>query len=58
MTDTASILILYGTTTGNSEMVADELAEIFDRKGIHIALVKPTRLIPKFSMRSIPCCFS
>jgi len=38
MTDTASILILYATTTGNSEMVADELAEIFDRKEISYRL--------------------
>jgi len=47
MTDTASILILYGTTTGNSEMVADELAEIFDRKGIPYRLSKTDEIDPE-----------
>lgn len=33
-TAATSILILYGTTSGNSEMVADELAEMLDQRGI------------------------
>lgn len=34
----ASMLILYGTTSGNSELVADELAEKLDKKGFSYRL--------------------
>lgn len=34
----ASILILFGTTYGNSELIADELAAKLDKKGISYRL--------------------
>lgn len=43
----ASMLILYGTTSGNSELVAGELAERFDKNGISYRLSDTSDFDPK-----------
>ena len=43
----ASILILFGTTSGNSELIADELAKKLDGRGISYQLTNTEKVIPE-----------